>query len=160
MSERAAEIAGRVERFVREVVAPYERDPRRGRHGPSDELIQELRGKARAAGVLTPHILADGSHLSQRETALVLRKSGLSSLGPIACNTMAPDEGNMFLLGKVATPEQKARFLAPLVSGEARSAFFMTEPAEENGAGSDPSMMKTLCRRDGNHWVVNGRKKF
>ncbi|MFX6487797.1 acyl-CoA dehydrogenase, partial [Acinetobacter baumannii] len=79
---------------------------------------------------------------------------------PLACNTMAPDEGNMYLLGKVGSREQKARFLEPLVSGEARSAFFMTEPAETGGAGSDPSMMQTTCRLDGNHWVINGRKKF
>ena len=162
MTQRAQEIAGRVEAFVREVVAPYEHDPRieTHGHGPSEELVAELRALARAAGVLTPHILPDGSHLTQRETAIVLRASGLSPLGPVAVNTMAPDEGNMFLLGKVGTPEQKARFLQPLVSGEARSAFFMTEPAAENGAGSDPSMMQTTCRPDGNHWVINGRKAF
>jgi acyl-CoA dehydrogenase len=91
---------------------------------------------------------------------VVLQKSGLSPLGPLACNTAAPDEGNMFLLGKVGTPEQKARFLDPLVRGEARSAFFMTEPAEDGGAGSDPSMMQTTCKLDGNHWVINGRKRF
>jgi len=73
---------------------------------------------------------------------------------------MAPDEGNMYLLGQVGTPEQKARFLEPLVAGRTRSAFFMTEPAESGGAGSDPSMLQTTCRRDGNHWVINGRKKF
>jgi acyl-CoA dehydrogenase len=157
---RATEIAKHVEHFVRETVVPYERDPRRTDHGPSDALVAELRGKAREAGVLTPHILLDGEHLTQRETALVLRKTGLSPLGPLACNTAAPDEGNMFLLGKVGTPEQKARFLDPLVSGAARSAFFMTEPAEDGGAGSDPGMMQTSCRLDGDHWVVNGRKKF
>jgi acyl-CoA dehydrogenase len=159
-NERAETIAAKVEAFVRDVVIPYERDGRRDHHGPSDALVQEMRAKARAAGVLTPHILADGSHLSQRETALVLRKSGLSPLGPLACNTAAPDEGNMYLLGKVGTTGQKAHFLDPLVKGEARSAFFMTEPAEEGGAGSDPSMMQTTCRLDGNHWVINGRKKF
>ena len=90
----------------------------------------------------------------------MLRRTGLSPLGPLACNTAAPDEGNMYLLGKIGTAEQKARFLAPLVAGTARSAFFMTEPAEEGGAGSDPSMMRTSCRPDGDHWVVNGRKKF
>jgi acyl-CoA dehydrogenase len=158
--ERAPAIAARVEAFVREVVAPYERDPRCGTHGPSEDLVRELRGKAKAAGVLTPHILADGVHLTQRETALVLRKSGLSPLGPVACNTMAPDEGNMYLLGKVATPEQKDHFLTPLIAGEARSAFFMTEPAEDGGAGSDPSMMNTRCCLDGNNWVINGRKAF
>ncbi|WBX85590.1 acyl-CoA dehydrogenase family protein [Sphingosinicella microcystinivorans] len=160
MSETAAAIAARVEAFVREVVAPYEHDPRLGPHGPSEDLVRELREKARAAGVMTPHIFADGSHLDQRGTATVLKASGLSPLGPVAVNTMAPDEGNMYLLGKVGSPEQKARFLAPLVSGEARSAFFMTEPADEGGAGSDPSMMRTTCRQDGNHWVINGRKAF
>jgi acyl-CoA dehydrogenase len=156
----AAEIAARVELFVRSVVIPYEKDTRRTSHGPSDELVMELREKARAAGVLTPHILADGSHLTQRETAMVLKKSGLSPLGPVACNTAAPDEGNMYLLGKVATREQKRHFLTPMVEGRARSAFFMTEPAAEGGAGSDPSMMLTTAKLDGNHWVINGRKAF
>lgn len=156
--ERATEIAAKVEAFVREVVIPYEHDPRLGAHGPSEELVRELRAKARAAGVMTPHILADGSHLTQRETAIVLKPSGLSTLGPVAVNTAAPDEGNMYLIGKVGSPELKARFLKQLVSGDARSAFFMTEPAEENGAGSDPSMMLTTARPDGNHWVINGRK--
>lgn len=159
--ERTAEIAARVEAFVRNVVAPYEKDPRRDHHdAPTEELIAELKDKAREAGVLTPHILSDGSHLSQRETALVLRMSGLSPLGPLACNTAAPDEGNMYLLGKVGSVAIRERFLAPLISGRMRSAFFMTEPAEENGAGSDPMMMKTTCHLDGNHWIINGRKAF
>ena len=158
--DKAAEIAQRVENFVRTVVVPYEKDPRLTDHGPSEELVAEMRAKARAAGVMTPHILPDGSHLSQRETAIVLKPSGLSPLGPVAVNTMAPDEGNMYLLGKVASPEQKQRFLSKLVTGEARSAFFMTEPAEDGGAGSDPSMMKTTCFQDGNHWVINGRKTY
>src|SRR5215510_2320448 len=160
MTERANAIAGKIEAFIRTEVIPYEKDPRTGPHGPSDELVQELRDKARRAGVLTPHILPDGSHLTQRETAIALIKSGISPLGPLACNTMAPDEGNMYLLGKVGSSDQKKRFLEPLVSGKARSAFFMTEPAAEGGAGSDPSMMQTTCRLDGNHWVINGRKKF
>jgi acyl-CoA dehydrogenase len=157
---KTAEIAARVEAFVRDVVVPYEEDPRRGDHGPTDELVAELREKARAAGVLTPHILPDGSHLTQRETAIVLKASGLSPLGPVAVNTMAPDEGNMYLLGKVGSPEMKERFLKPMIEGRARSAFFMTEPAGEGGAGSDPSMMKTTAVQDGNHWVINGRKAF
>ena len=159
--EKTLEIADRVERFVREEIVPYERDTRRDHHdAPTDELVMEMREKARAAGVLTPHILSDGSHLSQRETAIVLERTGLSPLGPLACNTGAPDEGNMYLLGKVGSPEIKERFLKPLVEGRARSAFFMTEPASEGGAGSDPSMMLTTCRPDGNHWVINGRKAF
>ncbi|WP_404478002.1 acyl-CoA dehydrogenase family protein [Novosphingobium sp. BL-52-GroH] len=162
LSTDAEAIADRVEAFVREVVVPYEKDPRIAihGHGPPEDLVVELRAKARAAGVLTPHILPGGAHLTQRDTAKVLIRSGLSPLGPVAVNTMAPDEGNMYLLGKVGSAEQKARFLDPLVRGEARSAFFMTEPAAEGGAGSDPSMMRTTCEMEGNHWVINGRKAF
>jgi acyl-CoA dehydrogenase len=97
MTERAQEIANRVEAFVRETVIPYEQDPRAkgDGHGPRDELLCEMREKARAAGVLTPHILEGAEPLSQRETAMVLIRSGLSPLGPLAVNTMAPDEGNI-----------------------------------------------------------------
>jgi acyl-CoA dehydrogenase len=159
LSERARQIGEKVEAFVRETIVPYEDDPRRDHHGaPTDELVDEMKAQARAAGVLTPHILPDGSHLTQLETTYVLKKSGLSPLGPLACNTSAPDEGNMYLLGHVGSADIKERFLKPLVEGRARSAFFMTEP--DGGAGSDPSMMKTTCRMDGNHWIINGRKSF
>ena len=160
LSERAKAIGQRVEQFVREIVVPYERDGRRTSHGPSDALVQEMRDRARAAGVLTPHILRDGDHLSQLETAHVLIRSGLSPLGPLACNTMAPDEGNMYLIGKVGSDAQKERFLAPMVAGQVRSAFFMTEPAADGGAGSDPSMMRTTARMDGDHWTIDGRKAY
>lgn len=157
----AHDIAIKVEKFVREVVIPYERDPRRDHHNcPTEELAVELREKAREAGVLAPHILPDGTHLSQRGTAQVLIKTGLSPLGPLACQTAAPDEGNMYLLGQVGSDFIKQKFLKPLVEGNARSAFFMTEPAQENGAGSDPSMMQTRCWKEGDEWVIRGRKAF
>jgi len=158
--EEAAELAARVEHFVRDVVVPHEIPEDHSGHGPSDKLITELRAHARAAGLLTPHIRPDGSHLTQRETAIVLRASGLSPLGPLALNTAAPDEGNMLLIGKVGTEEQRARFLAPLVAGHLRSAFMMTEPADAGGAGSDPSMLLTTAVRDGDAWIINGRKAF
>jgi len=158
---RARQLAARVESFVRETIVPYERDPRCGSHGPAEDLVLELRALARAAGLLTPHILADGTHLTHRQTALVLRAAGLSPLGPVTLNVAAPDEGNMFLLGRVASKEQKDRFLKPLIEGVRRSAFFMTEPAEDGGAGSDPSMLKTSAQRDADGWwIVNGRKAF
>lgn len=160
ISVEAREIADKVETFVRDKIFAYEKDPRCEDHGPTDELVQEMRALAREAGVLTPHIREDGSHLTHLETALVLRKSGLSPLGPLAVNTFAPDEGNMYLLGKCASPEQKDHFLKPLIEGTTRSAFFMTEPASDNGAGSDPMMMQTTAKPDGNHWVINGRKTF
>jgi acyl-CoA dehydrogenase len=157
---RARGIAARVEQFVRAVVIPYERDARWGRHGPSGALVGELRDKARAEGLLTPHLSAEGNHLSHRGVALVLRAAGLSPLGPVALNVAAPDEGNMYLLGKIASDRQKREFLLPLIDGRARSAFFMTEPAAEGGAGSDPAMMQTTARRDDDAWIIDGSKAF
>ena len=76
ISKQALDIADKVEAFVRQVVIPYEQDLRRDHHGaPPDELVYEMREKARAVGVLTPHVLPDGGHLNQRETAVVLIKS-------------------------------------------------------------------------------------
>src|SRR3546814_6304451 len=66
----------------------------------------------------------------------------------------------MLLLGSVATVAQKAHFLAPMVAGNARSAFLMTEPAAEGGAGSDPSMLQTVAVQQGGEWVISGRKAF
>lgn len=159
-STRSTELAERVEAFVRERITPYEGDPRWGPHGPSEDMVAEMRALARDAGLMTPHILSNKEHLTQRETALVLMKSGLSPLGPVALNTAAPDEGNMYLLGKVGSSDQKQRFLEPMLGGWARSAFFMTEPAEDGGAGSDPSMLMTTARQEGNHWIIDGRKTF
>ncbi len=155
---RETDIAARVDAFIRDVVIPYEGDARIGPHGPGDDLAYELKEKARAAGLLSPHVgeAFGGMGLNHREIATVFRAAGYSTLGPIALNIMAPDEGNMALLEKVASAEQKERFLRPLAAGRVRSAFFMTEP--DGGAGSDPSMMKTVARRDGNHWVISGRK--
>jgi acyl-CoA dehydrogenase len=155
---RAEDVAVRVERFVREQVVPYEKDPRLTSHGPSDQLVAELRDKARSVGLLTPHFASDGTHMNQRDTAVVFKKAGLSPLGPVALNIAAPDEGNMYLLAKIASAEQKKQFLEPLVAGDARSAFMMTEPALDGGAGSDPSMMLTTAKPLGERWVVNGRK--
>src|SRR3546814_4173567 len=109
---------------------------------------------------MTPHIVADGSHLSQRETAIVLKKSGLSPLGPVAVNTMAPDEGNMYLIGKIGTAEHKRRFLEQMVAGEARSAFFMTEPAEEGGRSEEhTSELQSLMRNSYAVFCLKKKKK-
>ena len=106
--DSAAEIASKVETFVRNVVVPFEKDSRYTAHGPTEELVQELRTLARQAGVLTPHILASGAHLTQRGTAAVLRKSGLSPLGPTAVNTAAPDEATCTCSAKSPMPIKKS----------------------------------------------------
>jgi len=109
---------------------------------------------------MTPHILPDGSHLTQLETAAVLKDSGLSPLGPVAVNTMAPDEGNTFLLGKVATAAQKQRFLAPLVSGEARSAFFMTSRRRKAALAPILRCYRPRRSKTAISGGIRGRRKF
>ncbi|NBU25749.1 MAG: acyl-CoA dehydrogenase [Gammaproteobacteria bacterium] len=158
-SPRALDLEARVRRFIDEVVIPYESDPRC--QGPlADEVVQELRRHARAAGLLAPQVGAEwGGHgLDHRDTAVVLRASGYSLLGPVAMNCMAPDEGNMHMLERIATPAQKERFLRPLAAGTLRSSFLMTEP--DGGAGSDPGMMLTRAVERDDHWVIDGRKWF
>jgi acyl-CoA dehydrogenase len=81
-----------------------------------------------------------------------------SIFGPVCFNAAAPDDGTMMMLERLGTPAQRERWLAPLVAGEVRSAFAMTEPAP--GGGSDPGMMRTTATRDGDHYVVHGRKWF
>jgi acyl-CoA dehydrogenase len=155
--EELAEAAERVRRFVTETVVPYERDPRLTQHGPTDELRAELVEHARAAGLLTIQAPKSrgGWGLSHVEQAVLYEAAGWSTLGPVAMNCAAPDEGNMFLLDKIATPEQAERFLQPVVDGRRRSVFAMTEP---DGAGSDPGQLRTGARRDGDGFVVDGRK--
>jgi acyl-CoA dehydrogenase len=155
---RELDLEQRTRDFIRTTVIPFERDRRQTPHGPLPTLVAELRALARNAGLLAPQVSErwGGYGLSHRETASVFRASGYSLLGPVAMNCMAPDEGNMHLLEKVATSAQQERFLAPLVAGECRSAFLMTEP--DGGAGSDPQMLQTLATRSGDDWVINGRK--
>lgn len=144
--------------FIRNTVIPREHDPRIGPHGPSDDLVQELRTAARAAGLLAPHLPAalGGRGLSHVETAAVFRAAGYSPLGPVALNIAAPDEGNMHLLDRIANDAQRQRYLAPLAAGIDRSCFLMTEP--DGGAGSDPSLMTTRAERHRDGWVISGRK--
>jgi acyl-CoA dehydrogenase len=151
-------LAERVRSFVCDRIVPYEQDPRWTAHGPTEELRLELVALARDAGLLSPHVQADygGLDLSHIGRAAVFEAAGYSTLGPVALNFAAPDEGNMHLMQVVGTAEQKKRWLAPLARGEIRSAFAMTEP--DNGAGSDPSLMRTTARREGDDYVINGRK--
>jgi acyl-CoA dehydrogenase len=158
-SPRELELEERTRRFIRDVIIPCESDPRYA--GPLTDLhVQELREKARAVGLLAPQVGTEwgGYGLNHRETATVLRASGYSLLGPVAMNCMAPDEGNMHMLERIATAEQKERFLRPLAAGTHRSAFFMTEP--DGGSGSDPGMLRTTAVEQTDHWVINGRKWF
>ena len=157
-TELELELETRVHSFIAEIVVPRERTAGALGSGPTDELRRELQALARKAGLLAPHLSREfgGYGLSFRQTATVLRAAGYSLLGPLALNVAAPDEGNMHLLEKIASPAQLERYLRPLAAGEIRSCFLMTEP--DGGAGSDPRMLRTSARRVGDEWIIEGRK--
>ena len=151
------ELAARTKAFVIDKVIPYEKDPRWTSHGPTDELRIELNALAKEAGVFAPHVPKEfgGRALNQVGRALVFEAAGYSMLGPMAIHCASPDEGNIHLLDIVARPDQREHFLKPLAVGKVRSCFCMTEPG---GAGSDPGMLMSTARQDGNEWVINGTK--
>ena len=143
--------------FVAEKIVPFEKDPRLTRHGPNEELRTELVALAREAGLLTfqaPRRFG-GREPSHRDQAVLYEAAGWSTLGPVALNCAAPDEGNMFILSKVANAEQVEKFLVPVIDGRQRSVFAMTEPG---GAGSDPGQLATEAVFDGKEYVINGHK--
>ncbi|QMW22403.1 acyl-CoA dehydrogenase family protein [Sandaracinobacteroides saxicola] len=150
-------LAAKVRRFVAEEIVPYERDPRLTQHGPTDDLRREMVARARAAGLLTLQAPArfGGMEFSHLDQAVIFEAAGWSTLGPVAMNCAAPDEGNMFILGKIASEEQQERWLRPVIEGRERSVFAMTEP---DGAGSDPAQLKTEAVFDGTHYTINGLK--
>jgi acyl-CoA dehydrogenase len=152
-------LKARVSAFVREVVIPAESRDLPG-HGLDDALRAELQAAARARGLFAPQAPTSegGLGLDMRGNAVVFEEAGYSVLGPQALNCAAPDEGNMHLLRQVGTAEQRERYLTPLVRGDVRSCFAMTEPAP--GAGSDPSMLRTEARRVDGGWSITGRKWF
>ncbi|GAB0101948.1 acyl-CoA dehydrogenase family protein [Nocardia sp. JMUB6875] len=147
----------RVRQFVIDKIVPFERDPRLTAHGPNDELRQEMVELARAEKLLTIQAPVElgGRGLTHVEQAVLYEAAGWSTLGPVAMNCAAPDEGNMFLLSKIANPEQTQRFLQPVIDGHQRSVFAMTEPG---GAGSDPNQLATEAVFDGENFTINGRK--
>lgn len=125
-----------------------------------DQVARLLREKAKAAGLYAPQLPTSrgGLGLSWKERAVILEEAGRSFLGPLAINCAPPDQPNMINLMLHGTTDQRARYLEPLIRGDIRSCFAMTEPAP--GAGSDPSMLKTTARRTANGWVIDGRKWF
>lgn len=154
LSPELYELRDRVAEFIRTDVIPAESQPF------TDALIADLRARARRAGVFGPQLPRDlgGLGLSTVGMCVVFEQAGRSFLGPIALHCSAPDEGNMHLLATHATPEQRQRWLEPLIEGTIRSCFAMTEPAP--GAGSDPTMMTTRATRVDGGWELNGRKWF
>jgi acyl-CoA dehydrogenase len=156
-----AQVVEDVDALVREHVLPVD-DEHDGdvEAAGGDALRIRLQAIARDRGLLTPHGPRDlgGLGLGMVDRAPVFEAAGRSLFGPMALNINAPDEGNVHLLDQVATTAQRGRYLAPLVRGDVRSAFAMTEPAP--GAGADPSMLRTTAMKVDGGWVINGRKWF
>ena len=122
-------------------------------------VLKEKRERARQTGLFAAHIPEEhgGAGLSLLEFAQMSEELGKSPIGHYLFNVQAPDVGNMELLMEHGTPEQRERFLRPLVRGDIRSCFTMTEP---EFAGSNPVWMGTTARKDGDAWVLRGHKWF
>jgi acyl-CoA dehydrogenase len=148
--------------FAREHVLPYDTLPESFDEHDNirEELLQQLRAKAREHGVWAPQmpLARGGQGLCVAAMAACYEELNYSLFGPAVCNCAAPDDGNMMVLEKVATGAQKERWLQPIVEGRVRSSFAMTEP--HPGGGSDPSMILTTATRRGDRWTIQGRKWF
>jgi acyl-CoA dehydrogenase len=159
------EVTGLVDRvsdFVDTHLIPLESDPvNYDEHGMiAEPVLQRMRREAKKAGLWTPQMPAEygGLGLNTQGMAAFYEAANRSLFGPVVFNCAAPDDGNMFILNRVATEAQKERWLRPIADGSVRSSFVMTEPAP--GGGSDPGMIQTRATRQGDHWVVHGRKWF
>ena len=152
----------RVAAFVAERIIPLEAD--RANYDEHDnirlDVLERVRAEVKKHGMWAPQVpkALGGLGLSVVGRAACYEEMNASIFGPACFNCAAPDDGNMTVLAKVATPAQQARWLAPIVDGRVRSAFVMTEP--HPGSGSDPAMMLTEATRRGDTWVVHGRKWF
>ncbi|GAA4752621.1 acyl-CoA dehydrogenase family protein [Nocardioides endophyticus] len=156
LTPRVLEWQAGIAAFIRDTVIPREQDA--FERGVTDELRRDLQAAGRAAGWWAPQARAElgGGGFAFDETAVLLEEAGYSLLGPLALNCAAPDEGNIHMLSEIADDRQRDAFLVPLVAGEIRSCFAMTEPAP--GAGSDPSALRTHARRTPKGWRVTGTK--
>jgi acyl-CoA dehydrogenase len=159
-SEKTKELQQRLQRFMDEHVYPNERrfdeEVERNRWRPT-EIIEELKPKARAGGLWNLFLPDDsgGAGLTNLEYAPLCEIMGRCHWAPEVFNCSAPDTGNMEVIARYGTPEQKEKWLKPLLAGEIRSCFAMTEP---DVASSDATNIASSISRDGNEYVINGRK--
>ncbi|MGW6400630.1 acyl-CoA dehydrogenase family protein [Streptomyces sp. NPDC055134] len=163
-SPRASELQDRMRSFMNEHVLPAEAVHDRQLAEASDPhalppVMTELKEKARAEGLWNLFMAHGdwGAGLTNLEYAPLMELAGHSIMGPEVFNCSAPDTGNMELLALYGTPEQQERWLKPLLEAEIRSCFAMTEPEV---ASSDARNIRTRVTRDGDHYVVNGRKWY
>ncbi|MGL5137287.1 MAG: acyl-CoA dehydrogenase family protein [Beijerinckiaceae bacterium] len=156
------DIRRRTRAFIADHVLPLEADRANfdGHENIAPDVLARVQQKARAAGLWSPQspVAFGGMALPMVGQAAMYEEANRSIFGPVCLNCAAPDDGNMRVLAQVGTPAQKERWLRPIVSGEVRSAFAMTEP--HPGGGSDPGMIRTFAERKGDRWVIAGRKWY
>ena len=153
-----ADLLRRIREYIEEEVFPAELEiVDREDVLSSWDVVERLRDKARERGIYTPHLPEEygGLGIGVLGMSLISQECGVSGLASLGLNAMAPDEGNMHTLLIAGTEEQKERFLRPLAEGATRSCFAMTEP---DVASSDPTNLETTAVRDGDEWVLNGKK--
>jgi len=152
-------LLARVRAFMAEHVDPVEAELLALGFPAIEPRLAELRAQARAAGLWLPQMPATlgGLGLTLQEHGLVSELLGQCPFGHHVFNCQAPDAGNMEILHKYATPEQQRQYLDPLLNGEIRSCFSMTEP---DNPGSNPTQLTTRAVLDGDHYVIDGRKWF
>lgn len=159
-SDKVKDLQRRLQAFLDEHIYPnetrYHDEIERNRWSPT-RVIEELKPKARAAGLWNLFLPESehGAGLTNLEYAPLCEMMGRSEMAPEVFNCSAPDTANMEVLTRYATPEQKERWLKPLLAGEIRSCFTMTEPAV---ASSDATNIEARIIRDGDHYLINGRK--
>jgi acyl-CoA dehydrogenase len=159
-SDKVKELQRRLQSFMHEHIYPneqrYHEEIARDRWKPT-RIIEELKPKARAAGLWNLFLPNDenGAGLTNFEYAPLCEMMGHSEMAPEVFNCSAPDTGNMEVLARYGSPEQKDRWLKPLLAGEMRSCFAMTEPAV---ASSDATNIEASIVREGNEYVINGKK--
>lgn len=163
ISPKIEDYRARIARFVEQEILPLEED--RANYDPHEnirkDVLRDLRAKAKAEGLWCLQLKQEtgGQELGIQGMAVCYEEMNRSIFGPVVFNAAAPDDGNMQVLEKVGTEAQKAAWLQPIVRGDVQSAFVMTEPAP--GSGSDPGgMMLTSARKDGDKYIVRGRKWF
>ena len=149
----------KIEKFVADVVMPAEAEVMERGFVAAAPRLADLRAQVKAAGMWGPSLPKDlgGLGLTLVEHGLVSERLGRSPLGHYVFGCQAPDAGNLEILHKYGTAEQKARWLEPLARGEIRSCFSMTEP--EN-PGSNPTILSCSARKDGADYVIDGHKWF
>src|ERR671933_367905 len=164
-SPQVEELRERIAAFLDQHVYPVELEALRaldeevGPGKPYPDILVRIRERAKDEG-LWNLFLPDEEHgtgLTNWEYGMLCEEMGRSLVAPMAFNCSAPDTGNMEILAEHGSEDQRERWLRPLLEGETRSCFSMTEPET---AGSDPTGLRTRAELDGGEWVVNGHKWF